>query len=337
VNVRLQDPALDGAVRAALGVPTGPIPPPAATELTELRASGLGIRSLFGIQCFVNLQFIDLIQNEIADISPLADLVNLTELDLNENQVQSIAPLSRLTALRELELTQNAVVDLRPLAGLVNLERLGLTDNAIQDLEPLRQLSNVRMLSVDGNAIHHIEPLTGLTNLGELWLSRNPVTNLSPIAWIPSLYSLTLADVPSADLSTLTSSSLINIDLSHNTVPTLVRLPPQPFLPSLKWISFADSALGDADINRLLPTLAALDLESLVLTDNQISNLAPFAQTRTGNLYLTNNQIADLSPILTLPSPPLLFVDVRTNPFDCGAQAATIAGAGPIYIYTDCP
>jgi Leucine-rich repeat (LRR) protein len=336
--VQLADPALDAVVHEAMGIPAGsPIPPISAPGLSELRADGMGIRSLAGIECFTGLQLLDLIDNQIMDISPVANLVNLTELDLNGNRVQSIAAVARLTKLTELELTQNLITDIRPLASLVNLERLGLTDNAINNVEPLRGLTRVRMLWIDGNAIHDIEPLTGMTNLGELTLSRNPVTNLSSLASIASLYSLTLADAPSADLSTLSSDTLVNIDLSHNTVATVLRLPPQSRFPNLVWISFSDSAFNDTDINRLLPVLRGLTVESLVVTDNQISNLAPFAQTHAGNLYFTNNRITDLSPILTFPSPPLLFVDVRTNPFDCDAQAATIHGAGPIYIYTDCP
>lgn len=336
--VRLQDPALDAVVHEAMGLPAGsPIPPIAVPQVTELRGDGMGIRSLAGIECFTGLQLLDLIDNQIMDISPVAGLVNLTVLDLNGNRVQSIAAVARLTNLTELELTQNLITDIRPLASLVNLERLGLTDNAISDVEPLRGLTNVRMLWIEGNAVHDIEPLTGMTNLGELSLSRNPVTNLSPLASIASLYSLTLANAPSADLSTLSSDTLINIDLSHNTVAAVLRLPPQSFFPSLVWISFAESAFTDTDINRLLPMLSGLNVESLIITDNQISSLAPFAQVHAMNLYFTNNRITDLSPILTFPSPPLLFVDVRENPFDCDAQAATIHGAGPIYIYTDCP
>jgi internalin A len=336
-GVRLADPALDGAIHAAIGLPPGPISALDAAGLTELRAPELGIRSLAGMECFVNLELLELNLNDITDISPLAALVNLTALDLNQNNVHTISAVARMTNLVELDLVDNGIDDLRPVTGLPNLFRLALSGNAIQDLRPLHDLPQLRMLELEGNAISDVSPLTALDTLGEVWLSRNPLVNLSPIASIPSLYSLTLVDTPSADLSTLASSSLINIDLSHNTVPMLVRLPPQQFFPSLKWISFADSALGDAEIIRLLPMLSALDLESLVLTDNQISNLAPLAQTRSGNLYLTNNQITDLSPILAFPSPPVLFVDVRTNPFDCGAQSATIAGAGPIYIYTDCP
>jgi internalin A len=336
-GVQLADPALDAAIHAAIGLPPGPISALDAAGLTELRAPELGIRSLAGMECFVNLELLQLNRNDIIDISPLAGLVNLTALDLNENNVRVIAAVARMTNLVELDLVDNGIDDLRPVTGLPNLFQLALSGNAIQDLRPLHDLPQLRMLVLEGNAISDVSPLTALDSLGEVWLSRNPLVNLSPIASIPSLYSLTLVDTPSANLSTLTSPSLINIDLSHNTLASFVRLRPGDFFPSLTWISFADSGLGDDDINRLLPTLAALDLESLVLTDNQISNLAPFAQTRSGNLYLTNNQITDLSPILMFPSPPLQFVDVRTNPFDCAAQSPTIHGAGPIYIYTDCP
>ena len=85
-----------------------------------------------------------------------------------------------------------------------------------------------------------------------------------------------------------------------------------------------------------MPVLANRTIEQLLLDDNEITNLAPFVETPYMNLFFANNRITDLSPILTFPSPPVLFLDVRGNPFDCAQQADIIAAAAPMFVYTEC-
>lgn len=53
---------------------------------------------------FQNLEKLDLYNNQIRDISPLAKLTNLTELDLENNQISDISPLETLTNLTILEI-----------------------------------------------------------------------------------------------------------------------------------------------------------------------------------------------------------------------------------------
>jgi sulfatase modifying factor 1 len=96
---------------------------------------------------------LDLDQNNISDLTPLAGLTNLKVLDLNQNNISDLTPLSGLTNLKMLTLRGNNISDLTSLTGLTNLIWLGLDQNNISDLTSLAWLTNLITLNLEGNNI----------------------------------------------------------------------------------------------------------------------------------------------------------------------------------------
>ena len=121
--VHIPDSNLRAAIAEELGKsPNAPITVKEMEGLGRLVARNRGIRDLTGIQFATNLSKIDLRDNEISDLSPLAGLINLRELRLDHNfQPSDLSPLAGLINLEVLDFTFN-VSDLSPLAGLINLE-----------------------------------------------------------------------------------------------------------------------------------------------------------------------------------------------------------------------
>jgi hypothetical protein len=91
--VEIPDNDLEGAIRDALGMPTGELHDTDLATLTELHASGRGIIKLDGLQHCVNLTALYLDYNNISDISVLADLVNIETLVINDNEITDISAL----------------------------------------------------------------------------------------------------------------------------------------------------------------------------------------------------------------------------------------------------
>lgn len=147
------DTALETAVRRALAVAVGPLDTTALAALTSLSARGQGIQALTGIEALHGLQALDLEENRLSDLSPLASLGSLAMLDLAGNQVRDLAPLAGLTRLSYLELSDNLVSDLGPLAGLRQLEYLALSRNAVQNLAPLLGLLQLQSVELTGNPL----------------------------------------------------------------------------------------------------------------------------------------------------------------------------------------
>jgi hypothetical protein len=112
---------------------------------------------------------LSLANNQITDLSPLAELTNLRELFLNNNQISDLMPLAGLTNLQSLNLYDNQIIDISPLANLTNLGgpfgALGLSGNQISDLSPLSGLTKLHWLMMYDNNISDLTPLESLTNL----------------------------------------------------------------------------------------------------------------------------------------------------------------------------
>ena len=162
------DSNLEEAVRQALRRPKGHLTLEEVTSLTELQAERKAIRSLVGIEYFVALQWLNLYNNQIVDITPLNQLKNLTHLDLVGNQI----------------------VDINPLADLNDLHLLWLSDNHIADLTPLKQLTNLRELKLNNNRIEDLTPLIANTGLGagdDVELKNNPLSDQALTEHIPAL------------------------------------------------------------------------------------------------------------------------------------------------------
>ena len=117
--VSFPDPALEAAVRAAIGVPSGNIHQSDLIPITSFSATGLGIVDLTGMEYWTSLTGLGLSYNSIVDISPLAGLTALTLLDLSGNSIVDISPLAGLTALNWLNLGGNSIVDISPLVGVM--------------------------------------------------------------------------------------------------------------------------------------------------------------------------------------------------------------------------
>lgn len=93
------------------------------------------------VKAIQNLTGLKLSENQIQDISVLANLTNLTELYLWNNQIQDISALLNLTNLTGLDLRYNPIQDISALSNLTNLTSLDLSENPInpQDREWLQQ------------------------------------------------------------------------------------------------------------------------------------------------------------------------------------------------------
>ena len=124
---------------------------------------------------------------EIHDLTGAEALVNATVIDLEDNGVGDLAPLAGLASLRSLTVSVNPVEDLTPLQGLVGLQRLFLTQTQAGDLAPLAGLTSLTDLEALNAGITDVTPLGSLPALAWADLRQNHITDLSPLAGNPSL------------------------------------------------------------------------------------------------------------------------------------------------------
>ena len=180
--VSIPDANLAAVVRETLGLPSGSaVRQLDMLKLRGLKASGLVITDLTGLEHAVNLGWLIFEENHIRDLRPLAGLTILETLRLNANSISDISSLAGMTNLTYLSLSTNSISDISPLAGLINLHELELYTNSISDISPLAGLTHLTYLSLSTNSISDISPLVGLTHLTYLELGGNPIADTSPL------------------------------------------------------------------------------------------------------------------------------------------------------------
>jgi uncharacterized repeat protein (TIGR02543 family) len=270
------DPALEAALRAAIGKPTGRIYKSDLAGLVSFSATGRSITNVSGLEHCTNLVSLDLHDNQIIDISALAGLTKLEWLDLSYNRISDISPLAGLTNLKWLYLYNNQLGNISPLANLTNLLYLYLHSNQISNISPLANLTNLTRLLLFSNQISDISPLTNLTKLTWLYLQRNQITNISLLANL---------------------TSLTQLDLSYNQITGIAAL---ANLTNLTYLSVNSNQISDISVLANL-----VNLMWLYLQNNLITNIYPLTQNGglgTGDrVYLGGNPLSADSVNIYIP------------------------------------
>ncbi len=161
---------------------------------TSMDVSNLGIRSMKGLECFVNLTSLDCNVNQITELD-VSNLVHLETLLCNGNQLTS------------LDLSSNTV-----------LEQVYCTGNQLSSLN-LGSNSSLTILNVTSNQLSSLD-LSGTPNLNTVIFSNNHIRNID-LSACPDLTILRCSDnlLSSIDLSN--NTALTELDVSSNRLTSL--------------------------------------------------------------------------------------------------------------------
>ena len=178
----MPDPNLRQAVRDQLELPADiPLLKADMTRLTGLDGSKRGITDLTGLEYATHLQWTNLGENEIQELSPFAKLMDLEGLWIYANPITNLSPLAKLVNLKTLDLGGCRISNIRPLVNLTRLESLRLHWNRIEDITPLTNLAMLTELWLNANQVMNISPLENLTLLKELKIQNNKITDYGPL------------------------------------------------------------------------------------------------------------------------------------------------------------
>ena len=97
----------------------------------DLKALDLGHHAITSLDFLkgLDLELLILADNDITDLSPLAELPHLQYAELFMNDITDVTPLAACTELLDLNLCFNHITDLSPLDACVKLERLWASYN----------------------------------------------------------------------------------------------------------------------------------------------------------------------------------------------------------------
>ena len=244
----------------------------------------------------------------------------LQRLNSAENAHISQADMKKLTGA--FRASNKSIADLTGLEFAVNLKTLILSGNNISDIAPLRHLrADLIALALDGNPIFDIAPLENFPNLKTLVLSRNQITDIAPLRNLTKLETLRLID-DTGRFENLRGQKLA-MWLEQGTSISLgdsVNIPdPNLRRTILQRLNSAENAhISQADMKKLTGAFRAsnksiadltglefaVNLKTLILSGNNISDIAPLRHLRADliALALDGNPIFDIAPLENFPN-----------------------------------
>lgn len=153
----------------------------AAKALQYLDLSNNTIRNISVFSLLPNLQELYMPYNALTDLSALTVMQNLISLDVSHNTITSISPLSNVTSLKELNAQYNQIDNIQGIGKLTSLQSLSLAHNAITGIADLGSCTALQMLDISFNQIADITALSTLNHLMHFNFSSNQITQLP--AW----------------------------------------------------------------------------------------------------------------------------------------------------------
>ena len=297
--INIPDANLRAKIEATLGKASGaPITIAEMASLTQLDASNAGIRVLTGLECAINLTWLNLQDNNISDISPLVSNTGLTAgnrggfVTVEDTVILWGNPLSHesinthIPALRERSVSvlysppqsitipdpnlRTAIEQALGKSSGANITKAEMTTMTtfvapqvnISVLAGLEYATNLTGLYLNDNNISDITQLSGLTQLNWVSLDNNTVSDIAPLSRLTELRQLFLDNNSISNITPLSGlTNLRELHLAANSITDLSPLVANTGLGSGDEVYVRGNPLNAVSINTHIPTLQRRGVE----------------------------------------------------------------------------
>lgn len=309
--VTLTDPAVDSAVREALGITS------ADTLMTDMLWSLPSltlpdtVRDLSDLAYMTGLRSLTIQNVSGLDFSVLSQLTELTELDLSGCTIStgSLNAIASLTNLTRLRLNQCALTDISAFSPLTRLTELQLSDNSITEVGVLSLMLDLETVTLSNNPVTSIAGLSACGKLKSVDISGCSVTTIAALADKTQLESLLAGNNKISDLSPLAGCSALSVlEVPYNSVEDISVLSELPALTRFVGNNNAITAVPDFDEENS-------KLQYFQVDNNAITDLSGLADIDSLNyVYADYNQVETILPLENCIN--LIQINVWDNPIE---------------------
>lgn len=228
------------------------------------------------------------------------DQGQIVGLSLVDTELTDLTPLADLPALRNLQLRNARIETIDGLPDPCPWERVNLAQNALRDIKPLLACADLKELDVSFNRLESLPDLRSLVRLEQLDARKNVLTDVGGIARHPILQRLDLGANRLASTDSLSNMPwLETLFLGSNALTSLEGLHDLPALKSL----YADANRLTA-VDMQLPSLPVL--RHVSLSGNPIAEMPPGFIRQEDRWGATTIMPEDrLMPVINMAQTPL--------------------------------
>jgi len=321
IVVTFPDANFEALIRETLEKPTGDIFDTDLEAIIEMIGNNLNIVDLTGVEYCINLVYLELAQNQITDIAPLADNSGLDTGDFIDLQGNPLTDTSKDTYIPQLvnrgvyvyydepemvvtfpdadfealirEILEKSAGDITniELATIITMRKR--TGN-ISNLTGIEYCKNLKYIDLYKHNLTDITKIGQLRKIEELNLYRNAVTNIDAIDGMNNLETLSVGYNEIADISVvLTLPKLKRLTVGNNPITNIDII---TNLKNLEYISIMDLNLTNLNLISNMLNLIGIEARYNQITD--ISALSNFINLEY--LSINNNQITDIGVVTNL-------------------------------------
>jgi hypothetical protein len=146
-----------------------------------------GIRSLKDIGRLKNLKTLNIVLQNITDLTPLKDLNRLETIELKHNPVKEVSALKNLLALQRIHLFDTRVEDLSVLSDCPRLDNVAVGMTNIKSLDAFIGLRRLCCLDASGITLDSLSGIENFPYLQEIYFYSVKDQELSALLSLPQL------------------------------------------------------------------------------------------------------------------------------------------------------
>jgi len=175
-----------------------------APHLKTLLVGSNDLRSLYGIEAFDNLEYLDAGYNQLYNLMGIEKITKLKQLILRNNTISSLQFSEGLTQLQELNISNNPnITDFNPLKNLIHLTILNLSGNGIKDLKNINNTAPLTHLHLTRCRIKSWESIKSFELLESISVSFIKKDDIKHFKELKNLKYISVSDTEEAVIELL--------------------------------------------------------------------------------------------------------------------------------------
>lgn len=178
-------------------------------SITELNLSRKNLTDVSDLERFTNLVNLDIVENCLTDLSPLAGLKNLRRLAAGNDPFLSEEDRSKRKGI-------NHFADYSFLKHLTGLIDIDFTATGDDNIEYVKYLPNVEEFRAYSNPITDISPLLACKKLHQSYFYDCPITDISVYRRLPDTFGLAVNCTGVSDLTPLAGKTKFSYLDAHD-------------------------------------------------------------------------------------------------------------------------